>query len=63
MATTDWTCDAEGRANASAAFDRVVEAVTGLLRSHRLGGSVEDTARLIVAQLAHVHRLKPEDAR
>lgn len=55
----DWTTDEHGRQNSSEEFEAVVTFVARILESHRLGESLEHTARLIVAQLAHTCRLGP----
>jgi hypothetical protein len=61
---SDWTRDPEtGRSNSSLKFELLVETVAGLIRSdaHTLmSGNAESTARLIMAQLAHVHKLAPK---
>jgi hypothetical protein len=54
-----WTVDAEGRTNNSPLFHSIVETVTTILRGHRLGEAPEDTARIIVARLAHSRGLGP----
>jgi hypothetical protein len=62
MPERDWTCDEEGRSNSSATFEAICDHVEGLIRNdaHSLiGGRADMTARLIVAQLAHVHHLTP----
>lgn len=59
----DWTMDGD-RTNSSALFLRLVREVERLIRSsaHELiSGRADQTARLIVAQLAHVHGLAPID--
>lgn len=55
---SDWT-EFNGRSNSSVAYYRIASAVADILADHRLEDSVESTARLIVAQLAHVHGLAP----
>jgi hypothetical protein len=55
----DWTKDPSGRSNASREFLACVDAVATILHSHRLGDSVESTARVIVARLAFERRLAP----
>lgn len=55
----DWTTDEHGRANSSEEFQAIVTFVARILASHRLGGTVENTARLIVSQLAHTCRFGP----
>lgn len=58
-AARDWTADEHGRSNASEEFEATVTFVARLLENHRLGGSLEQTARVIVAQLAHTCRFAP----
>lgn len=59
----DWTVDPKtGRTNASPKFLRLVAAVELLLREsgHSLvNGHADAVARLIVAQLAHKHGMRP----
>lgn len=55
----DWTRDARGVSNSSAAFAHAVDAVFDILRHHRLDSDLRDTSRLIVALLAHVHGFAP----
>src|SRR5262245_11490705 len=59
----DWTTDPIfGATNSSAEFTEVCSAVEDLIRrdAHKLiAGRADETARLIVSQLAHVHRLAP----
>lgn len=53
----DWT-STNGRANASADFERLVDEVARLIRNDAhalLSGRAHDTARLIVARLAHAY--------
>jgi hypothetical protein len=62
-ATTNWTCDDEGRSNSSELFEELCTAVTSLIResAHALiAGRADSVARLIMAQLAHVHGLVPK---
>jgi hypothetical protein len=60
---TDWTTNAEGVSNSSREFEEIVHAVERLIRNDALyrliAGRADATARLIVAQLAHVHHLAP----
>jgi hypothetical protein len=59
----DWTAK-DGRANTSDLFNQVVEAVTQLiLESGRtlIAGGAQGVAGTIVAQLAHVHGLVPQN--
>jgi hypothetical protein len=54
--------DAEGYTNGSPTFFRLAGEVERLLRdsAHKLlAGNADEVGRLIVAQLAHVHRLTP----
>jgi hypothetical protein len=60
----DWTRGPDGRSNTSAAFSALVEVVYKILREGGAGGILSDTwllgrAGLIVAQLAHVHGMRP----
>lgn len=58
----DWTQDDEGRSNSSDLFLSLVGEVERLIRNDAhalLNGRVDQTARLVVAQLAHVHGLGP----
>lgn len=58
----DWTYDKNGNSNSSEEFKKLCDEVERLIRSdaHSLiSGNVASTARLIVAQLAHVHGLRP----
>lgn len=58
----DWTTH-KGRANSSPKFKKLVGEVARLIKSnggHCLDeGWVEGTAQLVMAQLAHVHGVKP----
>lgn len=60
---TDWTRNSETRnSNESSEFLRLVHIVEGIIRrdSHNLiNGQADKTARLIMAQLAHVQGLVP----
>lgn len=56
----DWTCKG-GRANSSEAFERCVERVTDLIAGHRIGDDPRSTARVIMAHLAHLHKLAPKE--
>jgi dihydroneopterin aldolase len=59
----DWTIDPEThRSNSSPEYLRLVEHVARLIRNSAhdlIGGRAESVARLIMAQLAHVHGLAP----
>jgi hypothetical protein len=59
----DWTTNEKtGRSNSSDMFEELCEKVERLIRSdaHSLiAGRADSTARLIMAQLAHVHHLSP----
>lgn len=60
--SNDWTAGRDGRSNTSPLFEALVLEVARLIRSEAftlLDGRAEDTARLIVARLAHSHGLKP----
>lgn len=63
MARLDWTIDPKtGQSNSSDAFIALCNEVERLIRgdAHALiSGNAGSTARLIVAQLAHVHGLAP----
>ncbi len=62
VAALDWTADENGRSNSSAEFQRLVAEVARLIRDEAhslLSGNTEGAARLIMAQLAHVHGLGP----
>lgn len=63
MARLDWTIDPHsGKLNSSRAFVTLCDEVESLIRAdaHALiAGNAGSTARLIVAQLAHVHGLAP----
>lgn len=60
----DWTRDPEtGRSNSSPEFERLSKEVGRILRSSAadlIGGRTDEVGRLIMAQLAHVHRFAPE---
>ncbi len=59
----DWTCAPDGRSNSSEKFDECVNAVQRLILDSAfdlIRGNSEAVARLIVAQLAHVHGLVPK---
>jgi hypothetical protein len=58
----DWTAS-RGKSNSSTAFLNIVEAVAVLILNEAhpiVAGRRHDAARLIVAQLAHVHGLAPQ---
>jgi hypothetical protein len=58
----DWTWNERGQSNSSPIFEKLCGEVERLIRSdaHSLiNGNAGSTARLIMAQLAHVHGLKP----
>jgi transcriptional regulator with GAF, ATPase, and Fis domain len=58
----DWTWDAKGRSNSSPAFKKLCAEVELLIRAEAftlIAGDAGSTARLIMAQLAHVHKLSP----
>jgi hypothetical protein len=59
----DWTVGRNGRTNSSKEFNEAVAEVYDVLSSHRLGGDLAHTARLIVARLAHVRHLAPREPR
>ena len=59
----DWTCNAEGRSNSSYEFIKLCHEVEHIIRDDAyqlINGDVASTARLIMAQLAHVHHLAPQ---
>jgi hypothetical protein len=60
----DWTADPEtNRSNSSPEFRQLVAEVARLIKAeeHRsLSGRVENTAQLVMAQLAHKHGLAPQ---
>lgn len=58
---TDWTAF-NGRTNCSPLFEKLVEEVERLIRGDArtlMAGRADSTARLVLAQLAHVHGLAP----
>lgn len=61
----DWTTNSEGRANASAKFlhlkDRIAQLINNDTGYILALGRADSLAGLILAQLAHVHHLIPED--
>lgn len=65
MSQLDWTVDPEtGRSNSSERFRTLVDEVEYLIRadaSKLIAGRADMTAQLIVAQLAHVHGLVPQE--
>lgn len=59
----DWTCDKTGRSNSSDKFEELCLDVESMIKggaSSLLHGNAYVVARLIVAQLAHVHKLAPK---
>lgn len=60
---SDWTMDPKtGRTNSSVRFEGLCDEVEDLIRggAHSLiAGQAGNVARLIMAQLAHVHGLRP----
>lgn len=57
-----WTCNENGVSNSSKEFQRLCDEVERLIRAdaHSLiSGNADSTARLIMAQLSHVHGLAP----
>lgn len=61
VATEDWTAK-DGRSNSSDEFEAIAKHVESLIRAdaHKLiNGRADDTARLIVAQLAHNLGMRP----
>jgi hypothetical protein len=63
MAELDWTVSpVDGKSNSSPAFEEMATAVEELIRQSAhtlLAGRADTVARLIVAQLAHVHHMAP----
>jgi len=60
----DWTTGKDGKTDSSVKFTELVCVVTWLIfsSSHDLiNGSNESVARVIVAQLAHVHNMAPAE--
>ena len=58
----DWTCDKSGASNSSEVFERMAGAVEQIIRESGpalINGHVGAVARLIIAQLAHVHGMAP----
>lgn len=64
-ARKDWTVDPKtGRSNSSKRYKEICKHVERLIRNEAfslIAGRADNTARLIVAQLAHVHGMKPKD--
>ena len=64
MWVRDWTDHPKtGHTNSSPKFEELVKEVTRLIRADAhslLAGHADMTARLIMAQLAHVHGLGPQ---
>lgn len=57
-----WTTAESGWTNASPEFERLCSEVERLIRQDAfslIAGRADNTARLIMAQLAHVHGLAP----
>jgi len=65
-ADNDWTADPQtGRSNSSPLFLELVTEVERIIRSGAdtiVSGRADTTARVIVAQLAHVHGMRPHPA-
>lgn len=57
-AATKWDESADGRSNNSPMFLALVERVASIIRNDH-GQTPEATARLILAQLSHVHSMVP----
>lgn len=58
----DWTSDENGRSNSSETFCKLCDEIERLIRNDAhsiVSGNAGSTARLIMAQLAHVHGLAP----
>lgn len=57
-----WDCSPEGRSNSSELFLHLTKEVERIIRGDAfmlLNGGANSTARLIMAQLAHKHGLRP----
>lgn len=57
----DWTVK-DGRTNSSDEFERIADEIERLIRNDSymlISGRADNTARLILAQLAHVHHMRP----
>ena len=67
MAKIDWTIDPRsGNSNSSSLFNILSAEVGRLIRdsAHSLiAGRTDDVARLVIAQLAHKHGLRPPHSR
>lgn len=60
----DWTRNSDGRSNSSNRFLFLVSEVERLIRNSAhdiVGGHIESVARLIMAQLAHKHGMRPSE--
>lgn len=60
----DWTANSDGVTNSSEKFEALCEEVEQLIRhdAHKLiAGRADMTARLIMANLAHEHGLRPAE--
>lgn len=66
-AKIDWTIDTRtGRSNSSPTFNRLRSEIEQIIRGDArslIAGRAQDTAGLIMAQLAHVHGLRPGKSR
>lgn len=66
MRPRDWTQDETGRSNSSRTFVRLQGEIARLIKADAhalLAGRADVTAGLILAQLAHVHGLRPGKVR
>ncbi len=64
MSAENWTLDpATGRTNSSPLFLFLVDEVARIISNARVGDHPEGHARLIMAQLAHIHGLVPAASR
>ena len=65
--TRDWTVDPKtGRSNSSKKYLEICRSIEGVIRKSAydlIAGRADATARLIVAQIAHVHGLAPKPRR
>ena len=58
----DWTRAEDGRSNSSLAFQALCDEVERLIRGDAhvlIGGRADQTARMVMAHLAHEHHLSP----
>lgn len=65
MTKTDWTVDQVGCANNSLVFNKLWQTISHILKTEGntlMTGGVEAVSRLILAQLVHVHGMRPSEA-